>query len=466
MWRVCAALTLSVVASACGAEGDPTARGDGSSTDLDYCAVETAGTHVEVVRPDLDDDDAPIDDVNWFARPVPTESGAWVIAFASHNQNYLYDLTNGRRIAIPDRSDAVATPDGRYMTVPSHYTADHTINFYDNAELLARLESGQPADDVAPVFAHADEDVYDAYYQSVGVISHEATASGERTVYRMMFSGARHDPAPGFRIVDYEFTTTGDALAVTPSAAMALCPEIVKDFNTPFVSKDGRYVVTHDDSDRDRRASLKIFEITGIDPARQTTSCVERVDFGFPAGKADFSFDNSSLTFHVAKNDYLKAFIDGGLETPVITDVAVVELTTDEDGTITGHGGISRVTTSIHAGVGNYFPAFFPDGRIMYVSNATPKESEADKRFSFTVVDPSREVFASNRLADDEGRAMAGVIGTTWRAVCAPGLSDFERDESAWAFLSLSTEQCRALVEAHWAEGMPAKSALLDVCER
>ncbi len=53
---------------------------------------------------------------------VPNERGDWMVAFASHVQNYLYNLTTGRKIKIPDRSDAVATPDGRYLPVPSTRT--------------------------------------------------------------------------------------------------------------------------------------------------------------------------------------------------------------------------------------------------------------------------------------------------------------------------------------------------------
>ena len=429
---------------------------------VNYCAVETTGTKVEIVRPDPDAA-TPVDDVNWFARPVPTETGDWVIAFASHNQNYLYDLTNDRRIRIPDASDAVATPDGRYMTVPSHYTPTHTINFYDNSELLARLAAGEDADAVPPVFAHADDDVQDVYYQSVGIVSRGSTEA-ETTIYRMMFSGSRHDPAPGFRIVDYRFARREGRLTVTPSAAMDLCPEIVEDMNTPFISKDGRYVVAHDNSDPARRASLKIFEITGVDPGSQTTSCVERVDFGFPAGKADFSFDNSSLTFHVAKNDYLMAFVDGGLRRPVITDVAVVDLETDTTGSITGSGAIARVTTSTHEGIGNYFPAFLPDGRLFYISNATPKDSDAPKRFSFTVVDPTEELLMANVLADEARREQAAAIGRAWREACDTGLSEFQRDEAVWYFMSLAPAQCRALVTERWADDPAVRDGLLAVC--
>jgi len=85
----------------------------------DYCAVETAG-EVLLTRPQPDEAINYIDDINWFARPVPNPKNDYIIGFASHNQNYLYNLSNGKRVAIPDKSDAVATPDGRFITVPSH----------------------------------------------------------------------------------------------------------------------------------------------------------------------------------------------------------------------------------------------------------------------------------------------------------------------------------------------------------
>ena len=54
---------------------------------------------------------------------------------------------------------------------------------------------------------------------------------------------------------------------------------------------------------------------------RSSSTCAERVDFGFAAGKADFSFDGRQLVFHISKFDYLTPFVTGGLRTPAITDV-------------------------------------------------------------------------------------------------------------------------------------------------
>lgn len=428
-----------------------------------FCAITTAGAKVEVVRPGPGD--PPLDDVNWFARPVPNAAGRRIVAVASHDLNYLYDLTSGRRIRIPDKSDAVATPDGRFITVPSHYTKANSINFYDAATLLARLDAGQDAADVPAVYEHRHPNVHDVYYQSVGVVRSARTGDTETTVYRMMFSGSTTPAMPGFRIVDYTVTTRGGAISVTPSEPMRLCPEITRDLATPFISKDGRYVVAHDDSRPGQAASLKIFEITGTNPAGQTSSCAARVDLGFAAGKADFSFDNSQLTFHISKHDYLTPFVSGGLRAPAITDVVVVDLVKDAVGTITGAGAMARVSTSTEAGVGNYFPAFFPDGKLFYIANLVPKDSAAAKRFELRVVDPAAERRAASVFATPARREAAEAIGELWRQSCAPDLAPYRPQEAAWTFLSLSPAQCEQLVTEKWLPPTDArKAALLAAC--
>jgi hypothetical protein len=427
-----------------------------------YCRVSTSGTEIVVERPSASE--LPIDDVNWFARPVPTGDRRHVVAFASHDQNYLYDLTSGRRIRIPDKSDAVATPDGRFVTVPSHYTATKTVNFYDAGALLTRLGEGRDALDVKPAFAHQDADVEDVYYQSVGVLSSRQTGTDTTTVYRMMFSGGNVKPAPGFRIVDYTFIQRDGALTVTPSKAMRLCPQITRDLSTPFISKDGRYVVAHDGGAEGTPGTLKIFEITGVDPASQTTTCERRVDFGFAAGKADFSFDGSRVTFHISKHGYLTPFVNGGLVSPTITDVVVADLTHDAAGRITGHRGLARVTTSVTEGVGSYFPAFFPDGTVFYIGNSTPKNADGPKRFTLRVVNPAREVRLANFFKDPAALEAAETIGHLWRESCAPTLQPFKPGEAPWAFMSLSRERCAALVEARATGEGVAKGRLLDAC--
>lgn len=429
-----------------------------------FCAIESRGANVLVSRPAAGD--PPLDDVNWFARPVPNPRGDRIVAVASHDLNYLYNLTTGRRIRIPDKSDAVATPDGRYITVPSHYTAANTISFYDAATLLARLDAGRDAADVPAVYEHRHPNVHDVYYQSIGVLPPAPGADRDTTTYRMMFSGSTTPAMPGFRIVDYVFKgTPGAAPRVTASEPMRLCPQISRDMATPFISKDGRYVAAHDDSKPGQAASLKIFEITGTDPAAQTSTCVERVDLGFAAGKADFSFDGSRLTFHISKYDYLTPFVSGGLRAPAITDVVVMDLTRDASGAIVGAGPMARVTTSTTEGVGSYFPAFFPDGTLFYVANLVPKEATAAKRFELRVVDPAAERRAASVFASPARREAAEAIGELWRHSCAPAQAPYRPQEAAWTFLSLSRAQCEQLVTEQWKPANDARKAgLLAAC--
>ena len=264
-------------------------------------------------------------------------------------------------------------------------------------------------------YEHRHADVHDVYYQSVGVLSSTTGGGRETTVYRMMFSGSTTPKMPGFRVVDYTFTTANGALTVTPTVPMRLCPQITRDLATPFISKDGRYVIAHDDSVPGAPASFKIFEITATDPAAQTTSCAVRADFGFAAGKADFSFDGRQVVFHISKHDYLTPFVSGGLNAPAITDVVVADLVRDGAGRITGVGGVSRLTTSTTEGVGHYFPAFLPDGKVFYVSNAVPHQSSEAKRFQLTVVDPTRRAARRRCSPRPARREAADAIGELWR---------------------------------------------------
>lgn len=439
-----------------------------SARDADYCAVESEGASVEVVRPGPGE--PPIDDVNWFARPLPNDRGQWIIAFASHDQNYLYNLSTGKRIKIPDRSDAVGTPDGRYVTVPSHYTPDQYIRFYDAAQLIDHLDRGVDADGLAPAYVHVHPDLRKVYYQSTGIVSSSRKGSIDTTTYRLMFSGTRDEAA--FRIVDYQFVhdLSSGSLEVHPSEPMKLCPEIPNDLATPFISKDARYVVSYT-SNSDLReytpgSSLKIYRIADLLPAEGTTRCQEVVDFGFAAGKADFSFDGSELAFHISKGGYLTPFINGGLEAPTVTDVVVVKLDRDRRGRLDGYSGMARVTTSLREGVGSYFPAFFPDGKLFYIFNAEPKSSGGEKRFYFKVVDPDKEFTMASVFAEPERLELATGLGHLWESACTTeGAKPLKAHEAPWVLASLSRAACESLVEDNWSDRLPyPRAKLLGIC--
>ncbi|MDA1102247.1 MAG: hypothetical protein O2956_01435, partial [Gemmatimonadetes bacterium] len=388
----------------------------------------------------------------------------WIIAFASHNQNYLYNLTTDQRVQIPDRSDAVATPDGRYMTVPSNYTPDSNTRFYPVAPMLEALAEGRDIADLEPVFIHDHPSMHRVYYQSTSLLSEVDTDSGLETTYRLMFSGTADQS--GFRVVDYLFRHNADSgalLGVEASEPMAVCPAVQNDLNTPFISKDGRYIAAYTSEVAGNAfatgASLKIFEITGADPSAGTMACTEVADVGFPAGKADFSFDGSMLTFHLSQGAYLTPFVNGGLPSSTITDVVVARLDRDPAGRISGYSGLQRLSTSMTAGVGSYFPAFLPDGNLFFLANTAPRDSEAEKRFRFRVVDPGSRGWRTTTLASDAQRDLWTELGTLWQAACMPSLAALQAEpfpldahELSGQALALSPKQCEALISDARAE--------------
>lgn len=434
-----------------------------------YCQAESAGADILQIRPGPGEE--AIDDINWFARPVPNPDNDWIVAYAMHNQNYLYNLSNGQRIKIPDKSDAVATPDGRYMTVPSYYTPDGYVRIYDNEVLLDKLKKGEDADDLEPVFIHEHGGVKQVFYQSLGHVRHAQNDEGTSDVYRMIFSGTLNET--GFRMVDYTFTEKDNRVRAVASPPIQLCPEIENDLMTPFVSKDGQYIASYTSPIAEARyaagASLKIYQITDVDFDAGAAICKEVVDLGFAAGKADFSFDGDELTFHISNVNYLTVFINGGApaldngERGVLsTDVAVARLTRDENGTYSGVSSISRITTSEAIGSGRYFPAYLPDGNLYYISHSQTENAE-DRRFEFQVVDPDRELAKSNLFTKASTTEHARQIGQLWSDACrASDDYQFQSHELPWLLFSLTGEQCRELVNASDAT---QKSELLGTCQ-
>jgi len=432
-----------------------------------YCDIEAAHNTL-LVRPGPGEE--PIEDINWFARPVPNPDGHWIVGYAMHDQNYLYDLTTGKRVRIPDKSDAVATPDGKYMTVPSFYTPDGFVRFYDTAVLLDHLERGEDASDVEPIFIHDHEGLQQVFYQSLGHV--ESTPDAD--VYRMIFSGTMNDT--GFRMADYRFESSGGELTVTPSEPIPLCPEIKNDLMTPFISKDGQYVAAYTSPIAEEQyaagASLKIYRITDVNYDRGLAACEEVVDFGFPAGKADFSFDDNTLAFHISNVSYLAVFVDRGKvygqsdEAGILnTDVMVANLTRDENGIINGVSGVRRLTTTEAIGSGSYFPAFFPDGMLYYIRHPSPKPG-GEPRFEFQVVDPTAGHFDKNLYDDTAAVAAAQEIGRLWTSSCHE-TDDYEyaQHELPFFIYSMTAEQCRSLV--HDAAGIPGdeRTRLAETCD-
>jgi hypothetical protein len=405
---------------------------------------------------------------------VPNPDNHWIIGYAMHNQNYLYDLTTGKRIRIPDKSDAVATPDGKYMTVPSYYTPDGFVRFYDTSEFLAHVERGADASAVKPIFIHEHEGLRQVFYQSLGQLQGGQGRDRQVDVYRMIFSGTLNET--GFRLVDYTFRTSDGQLDVSASSPIPLCPEISNDLMTPFISKDGQYVAAYTSPIAEEwytaGASLKLYRIVDVNFEQGRASCEQVADLGFAAGKADFSYDGNLLAFHISNVSYLAVFIDSGqvygqTDEPRVlsTDVMVAHLTRGEDGRINGVSGLRRLTTTDAVGSGSYFPAFFPDGKLFYISHAS-SGTASERRFEIRVADPAGR-FDQNLFVDAETVGGAREIGQLWTSRCRDsGAYEFADHELPWFVYSMSPTQCRDLVTSSPRLAESERTRLEKACDR
>lgn len=461
MQKAAALLALIGASAGCrtsGPDGSQLRSGDPLATTPPYCLVEKDGAQVEMIRPH--DTEAKLTSVNWLAQPVPDAEGHWVVGVTSHGKNHLYDLTTGKRLRIPGRSDAVATPDGLYVTLPPlHGEPDNTLRFYPASSMLAGLRAGGPSamPEAELKYKPRGARVWNAFSQSTGILKKLQQSDSEITVYRLLFAGDASEP---LRLVDVTARKRRDQTTLTAGAPKELCAGIFDADATPVLSKDARYVIANARSSATdpRPKSLRIYALS-----EDMKRCEERLDFGFEAGRADFAFDNSMVAFHVSRDKAQAVFVKDGIGPRNLTDVVVARLVKDAGDGIVDVSGLARVTTSTLLGRGAYLPSFFPDGRLVYVYNNVPNGSPSPT-YKLKVVDPTREHFAASIFKDDTKRSHAARLGELWRAACQPEWAPFRESEAPWYFLSMTRAQCTELVAAKHSGSEADKAALLAQC--
>jgi hypothetical protein len=106
-----------------------------------------------------------------------------------------------------------------------------------------------------------------------------------------------------------------------------------------------------------------------------------------------------------------------------------------------------------------------PDGKLFYIANAVPKNSDEPRRFTFRVVDPDKELFFANFFTDAARLEAASTIGELWRASCRPAMQPYKAGEAAWAFTSLSQAQCERLVRERFTGDAATRQTLLATCD-
>lgn len=387
--------------------------------------------------------------ITWFSRPIVNTQQPWLVAFSGGNRdkvdeerNQAIDLASGRMMEIPGRGDAVTTPDGRYLTVPPEYSQDEgkTFDIYRAADVLAKWRSQAKVATDIPRLGHVD---YGAWYQSLSFPLNE----GENGKFR--YRAVVSEPgANGFRLM--EFTVSDHGIEGVPQQAK-LCAD--SDNQTVMLSKSGRYVSGFD------RASgtTKIYAITPHwDQKPATVDCKVVVDFGFAAGKGDFNFDDSMITFHVnfmtdptaeeTGLSYVHEILPHEAKDAVVVKFAMT------GGMISGVSSVARLSIAQHEGTGSYFPAFLPDGKVYFIHH------DNGVGYRFKVVDPAAAVWSNNLFKPRNSKfAEAAAIGSLWASNCHSWT--LKDEEAAWYFSSLTREQCKTLVQQHWTAPAATSSA-------
>ena len=282
----------------------------------------------------------------------------------------------------------------------------------------------------------------------------------------MMFSGARQPRRPASASSTTRFTRRPPVRwPLSRREPMRLCPRLRSDMSTPFISKDGRYVVAHDDGSAARRGRSRSSRSPGRIPAAQTTTCEQPLDFGFAAGKADFSFDGARVTFHISKHGISRrssTAASGGPDDHRHRRGDLIGRRQGHDYAAKGPGAGDDVASP--KGVGNYFPAFFPDGKCSTSPTACRRTrgTRSDSRCAWSILIVTCGSRISSRTRSAPGAR--GPSASCGARAAPPELQPFKPGEAPWAFMSLSKDQCAALVEARYAGEGATRSALLAAC--
>src|ERR1700734_2690433 len=379
--------------------------------------------------------------VTWYARPIVNKDLPWLIGFSGGNRekidferNQAIGVATGRMMEIPGRADAVTTPDGRFFTVPPFYSQDkgNTFDIYRTGDLLAKWQTGATSAIDIPRIAVLE---FGSWYQSLSFPLNGEDGSGNY-VHRAVVSEAGQS---GFKLV--EFTIIAEGPVATPRQAK-LCNS--DDHQTVMLSKTGRYVSAYDT----HSGTTKIYALTPHwERTPPSVDCDTVIDFGFAAGKGDFNFDDSMIAFHV---NFMSSPEDGEDGTSYVHEIgpqqtkdAVVVKFSKVDGSINGVDRIARLSTSQQKGSGSYFPAFLPDKHVFFIHN------EAGKGYKFYVVDPVKAVWSANIFKPRNAQfARTAAIGKLWAASCKTW--SLQDEEAAWYYLSLTRDQCNALVTERW----------------
>lgn len=338
---------------------------------------------------------------NFFFRTF-NHAGKEYVSYATSNNLNLLDLKTSKEFKFAGMYDPVPVGES-VMSTP-----DDQMVFYNVGDIV----KGQQTPQAINV---ANEEGLGGVYQSVGQLS----ASGNKKVYRII---SDLDSATA---ADYEVQEGQPAKMKMIRKPVRICKNV--DFKLPMLSKDGTMMSGYDV----QTGTTKIWK---IDIA--TGNCKELEDFGMGVGKADFSYDNSKLTFHtINASDATDYF------TSPTRDMNMNVFVYDRR-----NKKLTKMTQN-KADENAYYPVFRPDGTIVYSHidrNGDPTFVHADPKKGKAVP------FDTSALGKEK-RAALFSIGQLWNSECLNNKNPGNYAMSVSTALSLDAKTCNGIVDQFWA---------------
>lgn len=336
---------------------------------------------------------------NYFFRTFPQ---AHLISYASDQGNFILDMKTEKQYLLPGQYDPVPLGES-VMSVPD---SELGMSFYPVSEILSGVST--------PTLLMRSK-ALQGVYQSVGLIGknqdselYAVIVAGEKSI---VYQRVRVIPQPELKVEEV-------------GEAMNLCGNV--DLKLPMVSKDGK-------------------EISGIDIATGTTkiwkfnfktkNCDEVEDLGLNAAKADFSYDNQKIVFHLRG--------DGSKDTEFF---AKAEASMNM-GVYAYHRKdkmIYKISQS-RPGDNAYYPVYRADGSVVYAvvdRTGTP---------SFAHAFPSKlklQALNIKQLAKSQNLNSYLALGQLWNLRCSDQNHALKAVESVLsAALSLDQKRCLSLLQ-------------------
>jgi mono/diheme cytochrome c family protein len=337
------------------------------------------------------------------------------------NGNYIKMQGSDHQMKLPGPYDAVASPDGKYYSVPTG-----GLTFYDLHATKEEAKAGKSRTELSDIGRDPD---FGESYQSLGAYQKDG-----KTIYRALSVSHLRDYTAGAdgRIAPVD-SASGAPRACKNLAGMRL--------QLPMISKDGQYLSTYN---MDTQTTV-IYRISPENPS----NCEKVIDLGMPTGKVDFNADSSKITFHV---DNLAGTHQsfGGLSREYSKDVMVMQLKKGPDGLLNGIDGYARLSTNVKGGTGTYYPRFRMDGSIVAMRDRGDGNGHSLAYFStknLKFADPWSPKTANGTEAS-RGVHAEYALSDLWRKTC--GSSIPSATQARWLALSLDPTGCRLLIEREW----------------